>query len=166
MARRHRHHRRRNPVRWLGENVVDLAWEIGGLAAAAIANDQIVYPAVSKIVARFSPGLAGGGTLGKALNGATTAVTGFALGSVVEHTIGDDEGRLVKRGGVALGIGRIALAPLAGSSISVAIPAASKFTNPLSALTGGAPSAAPALPAASASAQPAATAFAGSQMGF
>lgn len=110
---------RRNPWKFGGINLKTAASLVGGLVGTALVNDRFVFPFVAKHLPASVVG-ALGSTQQRAVNGLTTL--GIAIGGgIVLHDVDPQMVETAALGGAALGVGRIALAPI-GGNLSVVVP--------------------------------------------
>lgn len=99
-----------------GEDLAPLAVEAGGLSLTAWFNDKIASPFYSQILS-FQ-----GDVLAKAADAIGTGLSAWLAGEAVGLLLGHRYGRLVRRGGMILGVGKGISIVLPGFSISGSLP--------------------------------------------
>lgn len=104
-----------NPVLF-GEDLAPLAVEAGGLSLTAWVNDKLLAPVYGKLVA------VQGEVLAKTADALGTGLSAYLTGEAVAVLFGSRYGRLVRRGGMILGVGKGISIVLPGFSISGSLP--------------------------------------------
>jgi hypothetical protein len=112
-----------NPT-FFGEDLTPLAIEAVGLTLTAFTNDKVAAPLYQQIFTNQ------GSVVGKAADAAGTGLSAWLTGEVVGLLFGSRFGRLIRRGGMLLGVGKGISIVLPGFSITGSLPSSFSLAFP------------------------------------